>query len=203
MRSVSQLYESAASKLRSDTREVHVWRCVGAIAILLLMSGAVRADNSCLPTDNPIQQAFGDCGNPCRIRSSMGGPVSIFRAAAEAVHKTRMRVIIDGVCPSGCPLFADWARPYVCITPNAVFLFHMARRYSQDDLTCTRSGTLEVHVRENARIEEYNEPPHSQDIKDWAKPYGGFPIFNILPMYVSEAQRFWPLCGPDILSKTR
>ncbi len=115
-----------------------------------------------------------NCEEPCIVRYNGGGYLAAFREAAHMVQGgARKSVIIDGECISACALFADLARPHVCITEHAVFKFHKA-----------------VFLPTQTRF----DPDHSTDIARWVNKHGGFPREGFLEMRISEARRFWPVC---------
>ncbi len=103
--------------------------CVLFIAATgLLIAGSCDAHSRKEYLEKVVAQAFGDCGDPCVVRFSPGGPNDIFTEAAKAVNDGgKKMVVIDGTCVSACTIFADKARPHVCVTENAVFAFHLAR----------------------------------------------------------------------------
>ncbi|RWD43898.1 hypothetical protein [Mesorhizobium sp.] len=59
-----------------------------------------------------------------------GGVVSEYEAKAKMVLETQTRVEIIGDCYSACTLFADRARPNVCVTPDTRFYIHQATEVS-------------------------------------------------------------------------
>lgn len=126
------------------------------------------------------------------ITSSNGGMVSTFLDAADEVVKTRRKVRIDGQCVSSCAVFADFARPNVCITERAVFKFHQTTR----TLTFVSRETLRgIPIAERVRSVELREsPPASPDILSWVEARGGFPSKGFLEMDATEAKSFWSLC---------
>ena len=89
------------------------------------------------------------CGEPCRITFNGGGRVVDFEALAIAATEEGRDVVIDGPCGSACALFADLARPRVCIMPAASFHFH--------------------------RVSDGSVPPDRPDIVAWVQRHGDFP----------------------------
>lgn len=126
------------------------------------------------------------------ISYSSGGTVSEFKDAAEEVVKTNRQVRIDGQCVSSCAIFADFARPNVCITERAVFKFHQTTR----TVTFISRETLRgIPIAERVRSTKLREPPPaSPDILAWVEARGGFPSKGFLEMGAAEAKAFWPLC---------
>jgi hypothetical protein len=121
------------------------------------------------------------CGEPCIIENSPGGYLDRFERAAKAVHRgERRQIVIDGRCASACALFADLARPHVCITERAMLAFHKG---SGGNLDLTE-GLVTFRF----------DPPQSKDIKQWVEQRGGYPTVGVLRMYSDQAVRFWPLC---------
>lgn len=126
------------------------------------------------------------------ISYSSGGTVSEFKDAAEEVVRMNRRIRIDGQCVSSCAIFADFARPNVCITERVVFKFHKTKRV----ISFVSKGTLHgIPIAERVRSTEAREPPPaSPDINAWVEARGGFPSEGFLEMGAKEALAFWPLC---------
>lgn len=120
--------------------------------------------------EDPISDA---CGDPCRISENFGGHAVVFEFAAKTLSERRKHgAVIDGYCASGCALFADLARPNICITRNAVMAFHMAS--------------------------DEREPNDRADIKHWIRDHGGFPSNEsgvMKYMRYPDTLEFWPECG--------
>ena len=134
-----------------------------------------------------FEAAFGSCGTRCVIRYNPGGAVHTFVAAALAVRAGEKRlVVIDGPCISACAVFADVARPKVCITDRAKFGFHKGRDFAVQP----RSGRKAV-LRELGR----RDPPHSRDIASWVQRNGGFPYEGLSVMNSKQARQFWRRCS--------
>jgi hypothetical protein len=140
----------------------------------------------------------GYCGDPCIITYNEGGYIYTFLQAARRIHEEPRPAIINGPCGSACTIFADFARPYVCITPRASFHFHMAYheapRFSLPPTPWTWGALLGAVHYETV----YREPPQSPEITSWVYAHGGFPIAanikDFLSMSAYEASRFWPMC---------
>ncbi len=143
-----------------------------------------------VPQEESFAKVFGR--GTVTVTSNTGGTVSTFVAAAEEVLSTGRRVRIDGRCDSACALFADLARPNVCITKKAVFGFHQMTRV----ITFTSGETMRgIPLTTRVRSVEIREPPHaSPDIKAWVEKRGGFPMEGVLYMNAAEASAFWPTC---------
>lgn len=124
---------------------------------------------------DPEVAVFGPdgCDNPCVVRYHNGGWAAAFINMAAQVNSER-RMVIDGPCGSSCAIMADYARPYVCVTPNASFLYHM--------------GTYPNGTRVS--------PPISWDLFYWVEKNGGFPLDGYLVMNFDDASHFWPVCTP-------
>jgi hypothetical protein len=124
---------------------------------------------------------FGYCGNPCVIQENKGGDAVKFVQAASKL-KEGQRVIVDGECYSACVLFADFARPKVCITDRAEFFLHM--------------GSSTLVKPDGTRLAWY--PPHSDDIEEYVSEHGGYPQTGIkekmLPIQHPDTLKFWPKC---------
>lgn len=117
------------------------------------------------------------CGDPCVVHSNPGGVVGVFLLAGHQAGTEKHRgVVIDGDCFSSCTLFAQAARPNVCVTRKTVMGFHMAK---------------------DPNGMEYPLPAYS-DIRTWIMDRGGEPpnaggIF--LVMRWPETNKFWPECA--------
>jgi hypothetical protein len=144
-----------------------------------------HATNATSPTKSPIELAFPSCGKPCIITFSKGGKLDDFAKAAISLKEDDM-VVIDGVCISACALFADVARPQVCVTPKAVFVFHAGYDHG---LTRRDGSPLRI------------DPPHSLDIRRYVYELGGFTEseeWSELPaLAYPDTLDFWPLCKKD------
>jgi hypothetical protein len=119
------------------------------------------------------------CSRPCIIHASPGGNTGRFINAAQALKERHDLAFIDGWCASACTVFADKARPNVCITKHAIFLFHQAT----DDFTGARKDPSGFY---------------SPGIVSWVRTHGGFPVNGLLRMRASDAVAFWPICRTDV-----
>src|SRR4051812_48661191 len=73
-----------------------------------------------------VKKALGsDCtAKRCVIKENLGGVASTFQNAALHILETKnFEVVVDGDVYSAFTIFADLARPKVCVTPNASFNF--------------------------------------------------------------------------------
>jgi hypothetical protein len=145
-----------------------------------------------------LNDTIGQCTDVCVITSNDGGLVSEFKKAAEIVKRRNIRVKIDGKCYSACAVFADAARPQVCITKKAEFYFHLGTNYKNLPVEFSFAGasgekrswklfTVSVPV---SRF----EPEQSPLIHDWIIKNGGFPASGFLKMNYRAAKSFWPMC---------
>lgn len=145
-----------------------------------------------------LTKHFGACGHTCVVRYSLGGYLDEFFAAAEAVKTQKKRIIIDGMCASACAAFADAIRPYVCITSNAMFAFHLARRTPSFPLPRKITSLMGFPPDEYVSFYltwSYLYPPQSPSVRAWIDSQGGFPVEGFLLMMPDEASRFWQVCG--------
>lgn len=150
-----------------------------SLALLFLVSCAPAAPPPAPVPASDLERAFGPCGEPCLVSSSIGGELSHFLAAADEVtEESRRLIVIDGDCLSACAAFADRARAHVCITPAARFGFHKATVYSAD--LSQRLAAV--------------DPPQSADIQAWVAANGGYPPDGMRMMTAQEAARFWRAC---------
>src|SRR3569623_1170953 len=100
---------------------------VAALALQLLLLLPAQAAGARV---NAFDRAFGpvhcSAKGVCIIKENVGGVITVFQAAARAVNKCNLQVVIAGPSYSACTIFADKAREHVCITPQAEFGFHQA-----------------------------------------------------------------------------
>jgi len=154
----------------------------------LLITGKIELTIRILPSSTKSSQEanlesmtkiFGDCKNPCVVKENWGGNLYDFLDAAKALKKSGRFAVIDGTCASGCEIFADWGRPQVCITEQAVFLFHKGY-----DRSIVEGEVLRF------------DPPQSRDILGWVVAHGDFPRDDrhMLGMFYNDAKKFWPTC---------
>lgn len=144
--------------------------CVAAAIFYVYMQGKEGS------FDKDILFSTFHCSRPCIIHASEGGTVGRFLNAAEELKAEHALAIIDGWCASACTVFADKARPNVCITRRAVFLFHQAT----DDFTSKHEDPSRFY---------------SPGIVAWVRAHGGFPTEGALQMHVRDATTIWPLCN--------
>lgn len=164
--------------------ETRVYRLF-SIILLIIASGCATEPTVAI-YDGAYRSAFGSDSRT--IRGSVGGYAGIFLSAANEVQRHGWQIRIDGPCRSACALFADKARPNVCITARASFWFHMGRRiivYSQ------MYALLPSRPREFPVLEP---PPQSADIDQWVQSHGGYPEHGFLTMSAKDALTFWPRC---------
>ena len=111
------------------------------------------------------------CERVCTVQSNDGGVVTQFEATGHQIHSSHKLLRIDGFCGSACMTMASFARPHVCITPNASFGYHR-----------TNFG---------------RELPLSSDLRHWVHAHGGFPAFggSVGIMDYQNAKTFFPACG--------
>lgn len=173
------------------------------IAVLLAAIGTVRGevqpkDDNLIVFPNPLNAVFGECGDPCTIKESLGGNMYQFIAAAEYLLYTGRKAKIIGDCFSACVLFADKGRPNVCIEPTARFHFHQGKQWLYNAIF----PDYMTHMLPNApgkmlALHFYItfEPPHSPDIDAWVYRHGRYPFESFLTMSSSHASQFWQMCG--------
>jgi hypothetical protein len=129
--------------------------------------------------------ALFDCDNPevCVIKDNNGGQGYVFIEAAFSTKDGNL-VIINGKCISACALFADYARPKVCVTRHAVFGFHR--------------GIIHKWTANQWQKIGYSDVPHSVDLLLWVHKNGGFPETDreekLLTLAYPETLKFWPEC---------
>ena len=125
---------------------------------------------------DPMYAALGCSKVPCTVNFNGGGTVRVFMKASLHARVYQVPTIIDGRCISACALFADWARPFVCVTALATMEFH--KTYIGSRLTYPR----------------YLDPAHAADIDGWVLQHGGYKKETLLVMNYDEAKKFWPSC---------
>lgn len=170
---------------------------LATIIIALIPFFAARADNNVSANGNTtaFHKALGACDDPCMIKPNSGGLVHLFRSAAEEVRGGLKKQIVIGVpCISACAIFADLARPHVCITSGAVFYFHLARKLDIN-FNWFVMRTTNISPLSELLILRYSDPPQSPDIDAWVRSRGGYPKDAFLVMPFSVAKKFWPVCG--------
>lgn len=145
------------------------------VALQAMISAMAELEERVLSNPQFVEVILG-CGTPCTITHNPGGSVPEFLLAARTAHNAELQVAIDGKCYSACVVFADWARPYACITKNASMHFHQ--------------GTQQVT---NTRF----IPSQSPDIDQWVREHGGYPETGFLVMRYPETRDFWPECADD------
>jgi hypothetical protein len=125
-------------------------------------------------TMDPVYLAVGCTKSPCIVTHNYGGNGGLFWIAAYSAKWREYKIIIDGRCESACALFADKARPNVCITKFATFGFHQGTKFT------------------NGR--RVDPDFHSNDIYTWVQNNGGFPKNGMLKMKYNKAKKFWRDC---------
>jgi hypothetical protein len=189
----------------------YFWRfCVAALILLNAPYNTVSADEKKLDISTVVEvftvgqmiweyyflnQVIGQCGDKCIIRSNPGGYIYQFEDAAAIVTMRKIPVIIDGDCKSACAIFADTARPQVCITLKARFYFHLATQYAIFHVPSfiTRLVGKEGGLEFSLAIKRF-EPHQSPVVRKWIMASGGFPADGFLEMNNGAAQLFWPTC---------
>ena len=148
------------------------------------------------PVEGSFKRVFGE-DVVDTIYDNRGGRDDYFLLAAEEVLKNGRYIKIDGECHSACVLFADKARPNVCITGNAVFRFHMQTTRFMHVLITEVDGVLAYQET----LLEFRDPMTlSDDIDEWVMKHGGYPkgdppdIDSLLKMDSKEVSAFWPMC---------
>ena len=157
-----------------------------------LVAGCASFEN----VDGSYLKAFGESTT---IPASYGNgdkDSELFVNAAREVLKNGWRIRIDVPCASACVVFADLARPNVCITSRAVFGFHKQTVTGTSTTINTLGGIpLSTHV---SRVQSLEDLPLSPKLAEWVAGRGGFSAENdfnrVLKMYYPETASFWPMC---------
>lgn len=161
-----------------------IWAFLGLLTGLTgVFGGAVGLKNYLYPpqTPNMLQTLFGcETGDNCVVKKNEGGNGSEFLRAAYELQPGDL-VHIDGPCYSGCSIFADYARPRVCVTSRTVMGFHQGAQLDND-----------------SKIVGYFSPTYQKDLTLWVYSKGGFPNTwtnqPLLTMRYPEVLQFWPRC---------
>jgi len=155
------------------------------IGLLAIIGAAVGAKNYLYPTipETQLASALGCTeAQNCVVKQNMGGNMTLFLDAALTLPKDAL-VRIDGKCSSACVIFADYARPQVCVTENAKFLLHQG---------VSKKGAEKLG---------YFIPGHQRDIALWVFMQGDFPNTDgdeaYLPITYPTTLQFWPLCRKE------
>lgn len=170
-------------------------RLCAVVATGLWLAGPASAESMFGATANsnrvgigtPLEQAFGDCGNPCVVHENTGGKLYTFFLASQELQAKRIKLVIDGPCYSACASIADRIRADVCITPRAVFGFHL------------RHETMIVDdepITVNPGRGRAAEQPLSNEVRAWVLRHGGFPssATSYTFMRFKDATQFWHRC---------
>ena len=171
---------------------VSTWRRFAiCIAAMVLLATPVRADESCLPSDDPVYQAFRCTSDPCIVGDNFGGYIPIYIAAYYELLERDWTVILTGLCGSSCVLAADWGRNFFKITPQTLLGFHKAAEYQDEDFYC--DGASVYKYRNDVKPKNYSDPMHTYDIiKRVYALRGGFP--QDAAWYVPASQfEIWPV----------
>lgn len=162
-------------------------RVLVLVSLLVAPSTAVMRDAQARSGKEAFEKIFGkNCGNPCIAPKSYGGNAGLYMDAAQFVTESGIRVVIGSSCFSACAIFADFARANVCIRKGAVFGFHMGRFRKKP------GGAGDTFFVKNGRV--YNPPPHNEDIDQWVKARGNYPLRRLLLMPFDAARKFWSVC---------
>ena len=182
---------------------MHIW-LLAIIVVLTPLFGVHAQEQESVPRHEDttaFHTALGECADPCIIKPNRGGSVETFRSAARGGLSGLEKQIVIGVpCISACAIFADLARPRVCIAEGAVFLFHMARHPMLNIEWFTIKSISTGFIGEPL-IFIYSDPPQSPDIDAWVKSRGGYPKDRFLVMPFSTAKNFWPICAKEQASR--
>lgn len=161
-----------------------------AAAASVAMLAACTATLPVVERDGAYAQAFGSTS--LEIFNNNGGDPILFLSSADEVKRKKLQVRIIGLCFSSCALFADKARPNVCVTKNASFGLHKMTTLTSQEISWTQNG---VKDRVAFTLKSESDPPMSPDIAGWVEEHGGFPSKGFLFLSgKEELTKFWPLC---------
>lgn len=153
---------------------------IGRLLVAVLIAIAlVLLPRAALPREmwTPLMDAFPGCAERCVVQNSDGGRLSDFYAAAEHVRAQQIPVRILGECKSSCVLFADRARPQVCVERTARMMIHAGR-----------------NANAKGEISFFLEMPFSGDLAAWIAARGGQPEAKWLTLQGDSLRSFWPIC---------
>ena len=139
--------------------------------------------------DGSFAKVFGE---GTTISANGGGDVWLFTAAAREIQEKGQHIQIDGRCMSACAIFADKARPNVCVTENASFGFHKLT-VSGELIRTPMPSNMKFRGRSRSFVIR-EDPVFSADIAAWVAAHGGFPTKGMLTMNAATANAFWPMC---------
>lgn len=183
-----------------------------AMLLSLLWSGPSYASDTSITFEESevLADTIGECGTECTIYFNDGGLIDDFLEAARIIKRIGSRVAIAGPCYSACTIFADKARPQVCITKAAEFFFHQGRIKAKHSLALPAPSAIarllfnRGEVRDMAFIFSFEVvgriatlDVYNPDISEWLHRHGGLPADGWLGMMHKEALAFWPRCKSD------
>lgn len=120
-------------------------------------------------------------GSPLVIEASTGGSVEYFILKGMQLLADGTPIIVDGPCESACTLLIDVARKNVCLTTNAILMYHRAALRDTD-------GKIVSTFPLN-----YEAP----GLNDYLKSRGGLPepdAANLLMVPFEQAKQFYKPC---------
>jgi len=120
-----------------------------------------------------------------RITRDHGGLLEDYKAKYAVIRERGERVVIDGICNSGCTLVLGIVPlNRVCVTPRASLGFHMAY-YDK----ATTFGVKVMSYEGTAELMSY----YPTTVKDWLDRHGG-----IAPdmMKVKNGPELWAIVDP-------
>lgn len=120
-----------------------------------------------------------------RITRDHGGVLEEYKAKYQRIRDRHERVIIDGICNSGCTLVLGIVPlNRVCVTPKAKLGFHEAYY--------DKSWTFGIKVISYAGTAELMSI-YPQSVKEWLRHHGG-----LAPQmkYVKNGPELWAIVDP-------
>lgn len=133
--------------------------------------------HSSVLSDIPLD-GIGD-GKPLVIEYSPGGSVYAFINKGLHLLFERTPIIVDGPCASACTLLVDVARDDVCLTTNAILMYHKM------------SWTDDKGVKHSAEL-NYETP----GLNEYILSRGGLPEpdANLMEVPFEQAKQFYKPC---------
>jgi hypothetical protein len=144
-------------------------------------SSSQIAKVQCDMFDN-VCEALHCVGDPCVVKNAPITYVDIALAAADNIRHENRKVIVDGNCPTICPLLLSRVSPsYVCATPNArisfTALYNTRTKEQVDPSPFLTPRLVEFIVREKNGFPGLGKPP--------------------LVFTREDVSKFWRDCTPD------
>ncbi|TSC69294.1 MAG: hypothetical protein G01um101456_258 [Parcubacteria group bacterium Gr01-1014_56] len=174
----------------------------------LLLGLSLGSKSAAIGTLGIVEDLLGCISSPCIPKKEFyaGGSIAVFLKVVAKVQERRITVVVSAPCYSACALFADKARPFVCIKQGASFGFHKSALWrlpkelesvAQEPMPIKESTGANAPLwfqNHGYRFNGYRDPEYSSDVKNYLDRRGGAPIEKFLMMSYKQAKKFWPVC---------